>query len=219
MKGASTTVPAASIDDALVAFTEGKAGRLAGVSIRRLRYWAETGLVAPSVSEKLGPRSSVRLYGFHDLLELLIVAELRASFSLQYIRLVVERVRTERPLTEVRFAISEGEMFFQRPDGTWEGARRPGQYVLSHVLELEPLRRLIRSSVSERSGEMHGQAERRRMVHGSKPIFVGTRTPVATIFPYLARRYTTAQILEAFPHLSRADVRLARAEFRERGAA
>lgn len=211
-----TTTP---VDDTLVAFTEAKAARLAHVSVRRLRYWAETGIVRPSVSESLGPRTTVRLYDFHDLLELLVVAELRATISLQYIRGIVERVRSERPLSEVRFAISEGEVFFQRPDGAWEGGRRPGQYVLSYVLDLEPLRVHIRTSIGERPAESLGQSERRRKVLGSKPVFAGTRTPLETLYPYLRRGYTTKQILEAFPNLTRADVTLGRAAFREQGVA
>jgi DNA-binding transcriptional MerR regulator len=65
-----------------------RARRLAGLSMRRLRYWEETSLVAPSMRRQLGPKSTVRLYSFQDLLLLLVVAELRTErdMSLQHIR-------------------------------------------------------------------------------------------------------------------------------------
>ena len=40
----------------LLAFPDTRAARLAGVSLRRLRYWEESGLVVPSVKRTLSPR-------------------------------------------------------------------------------------------------------------------------------------------------------------------
>ena len=212
-----------AVDDSLVAFTEAAAMRLAHVSRRQLRYWAETGLVRPSISAKIGPRTNPRLYAFDDLLALLVAAQLRERFSLQHIRRVVtylSRQGYERPLSELRFAVQGDQIYFQHADGTWEGERHPGQIVLSHVVALEPLRQQIRdSAVAPRARELRGAIEQRRKVLGSKPVFAGTRTPVEALFPYLQRRYNTERILEAFPHLSREDVSSARRELRERGVA
>lgn len=214
----------AHIDDSLVALTEAAAGRLAGVSTRRLRYWADTGLVRPGIQERLAPRTTVRLYGFQDLLELLVVAALLDQrFSLQQIRRVVAHLRRrgyEHPLAELRFATAGDEVYFQHPDGSWEGARKHDQHVLWQVLDLAVLRSRIREAASaKRPAATRGTVERRRKVLGSKPVFAGTRTPVSALFPYLERGYTTAKILEAFPHLSRKDVTAARTQLRESGAA
>lgn len=215
--------PSRKIDDSLFAFTETAATRLARVSKRQLRYWAETNLVRPSIASRIGPRTNPRLYSFDDLLALLVVAQLREQFSLQHIRRVVKYLRVhgyERPLAELRFAIEADQIYFQHPDGSWESDRRPGQVVLSHVIALEPLRQRIRdTATAPRERALRGSTEQRRNVLGSKPVFAGTRTPVEALFPYLQRRYSTDRILEAFPHLSREDVALARREFRERGAA
>ena len=211
------------INDDLVAAPEAAAMRLAGVSRRQLRYWAETGLVRPSVQRTLGPRSDARVYAFNDLLALLVAAQLRRDFSLQHIRKVVAYLQDQgysEPLTELRFAVDGRQVYFQHADGSWEGERHRGQVVLSHVISLEPLRQRIRESASARRGrELRGTTERKRSVLGSKPVFAGTRTPVAALYPYLERGYSRAKILEAFPHLSRADVDLAREQFRESGAA
>ena len=127
---------------------------------------------------------------------------------------------TSAPLAELRFAIEGDQIFFQHSDGSWEGDRRPGQVVLSHVIELDPLRQRIRdTAAAPRERALRGSTEQRRKVLGSKPVFSGTRTPVEALFPYLKRRYTTDKILEAFPHLSREDVSAARRQFRELGAA
>jgi hypothetical protein len=56
----------------LLAFTDVQARRLAGVSMRRLRYWEQAGLVVPSIKKKLSPHNTVRLYSFQDLLALLV---------------------------------------------------------------------------------------------------------------------------------------------------
>lgn len=212
-----------NVDDSLIAFTEAGAGRLAHVSQRQLRYWADTDLVRPSMLATIGARTKPRLYAFDDLLALLVAAQLRERFSLQHVRRVVAylgRKGYKRPLSELRFAIEGDQIFFQHPDGSWEGDRRPGQVVLSHVIELEPLRQRIRdTAAAPRARALRGSTEQRRKVLGSKPVFSGTRTPVEALFPYLKRRYTTDKILQAFPHLSREDVTLARRQFRELGAA
>lgn len=211
------------VDDSLIVFTETAAGRLAHVSARQLRYWADTGLVRPSIVATLGARTKPRLYAFDDLLALLVAGQLRERFSLQHVRRVVSYLGQQgymRPLAELRFAIEGDQIFFQHSDGSWEGDRRPGQVVLSHVIELDLLRQRIRdTAAAPRERALRGSIEQRRKVLGSKPVFSGTRTPVEALFPYLKRRYTTDKILEAFPHLSREDVSVARRQLRELGAA
>src|SRR5664280_2663581 len=81
------------------------AARLAGVSERRLKHWQEIGLAGPTVSEKLSERNTVRLYGFQDLLSLLVVRELLAQrLTPAHIRLVVQRLKSsgyKSPLAEL----------------------------------------------------------------------------------------------------------------------
>jgi len=59
-----------SATEELLAFPDSRARQLAGVSMRRLRYWEETGLVVPSIKRELSPKHTVRLYSFTDLLSL-----------------------------------------------------------------------------------------------------------------------------------------------------
>jgi DNA-binding transcriptional MerR regulator len=109
--------------------------KLAGVSVRRLRYWEERELVVPSIKRSLSPRNTVRLYSYQDLLALLVVAALRTEreMSLQHIRRVVAHLESRgyaAPLREVKFATLGQEIYFQHPDGSWEGDLEPDQVVL-----------------------------------------------------------------------------------------
>ena len=194
----------------LLAFPDTRARKLARVSMRRLRYWEETGLVVPSVRRQLSPKNTVRLYSFQDLLALLVVAELRTErdMSLQHIRRVVEHLRSrgyEAPLRELTFATLGQEIYFQHSDGSWEGDLRPDQIVLERILRLDPLRARI-TRAAQRQASDAGRVVKQRGVHASAPVFAGTRIRVSTVQDYLRHGYDTEAILEAFADLKAADV-------------
>jgi DNA-binding transcriptional MerR regulator len=198
----------------VLAFPDTQARRLAGVSMRRLRYWEEVGLVVPSIKRRLSEHNTVRLYSYQDLLALLVVSALRTerNMSLQKIRRVVTHLRSrgyQAPLRELKFATVGREIYFQHPDGKWEGDLRPDQIVIFEVILLDPLRLRI-DKAAARPAEEAGRVEKRRGVHASAPVFAGTRIRVATVQRYLQQGYETEAILEAFPDLSMADVEEAR---------
>jgi DNA-binding transcriptional MerR regulator len=204
---------AATTED-LLAFPDNRARSIAGVSKGRQRYWEQIGLVVPSIRRQLGARSNIRLYNYQDLLALLVVSALRTErgMSLQHIRRVVEHLRArgyESPLRQLKFATIGQEIYFQHPDGEWEGDLRPDQIVIEETLHLDPLRLRISNAV-KRSEQVAGHVEKRRGVHASAPVFAGTRIRVSTVQDYLLHGYKTAAILEAFPDLEAADVDTAR---------
>jgi len=47
---------------------------------------------------------------------------------------------------------------------------------------------------------------KKRGVHGSAPVFAGTRIRLSTVQDYLRHGYDTGAVLKAFPDLSAADV-------------
>ena len=196
----------------VVVLPDDRAARLAGVSIRQVRYWEKARLVHPSISRQLSPRNTVRLFGFTDLLQLLVVAELRDRLPLQHIRRVVGHLRGrgyEEPLRQLVFATVGKELYFQHPDGTWEGGLAPDQVVFHEVIELEPLRRRI-DGVRQRPADTVGEVERARGRLGSKEVFAGTRIPVATVQAYLSRGFSDTDVLREYPDLTSADVETAR---------
>src|ERR1022692_398342 len=174
--------------EGLLAFPANRAVKIARISLRRLRYWEENGLVTRSIKRQLSPHNPVRLYSFQDLLSLLVVSELRTerNMSLQHIRRVVKHLRSrgyESPLRELKFATVGSDIYFQHPDGAWEGDIRPDQIILEKTIHLDPLRARI-DAATRRPAKDAGRVVRRRGVHGSKPIFAGTRIPVATVQNY-----------------------------------
>jgi DNA-binding transcriptional MerR regulator len=200
----------ASAAEELLAFPDVRAAGLAGVSVRRLRYWDESGLVVPSIRRQLGPRETIRLYTYHDLLALLVVATLRTEreMSLQHIRRVTGHLRSrgyETPLHELKFATLGREIYFQHPDGSWEGDLKPDQIVLVKTIRLEPLRLRI-DTAARRPATDIGRIIKRRGVHASAPVFAGTRIRVSTVQDYLRNGYGTQAILQAFPDLQAADI-------------
>jgi uncharacterized protein (DUF433 family)/DNA-binding transcriptional MerR regulator len=191
------------------------AAQVAGLSRRQVDYWHSTGLVTAGISRRVHDRHEVRLYRFEDLVQLRAVAALRqGGVSLQHIRAVVAylRVHYAAPLRELRFALIGEEVYFQHPDGTWEGDQAPGQTVLEHVLPLGGIRDelITRLTGGSRSPDQVGSVSRRRGVRGSRPTFAGTRIPVSSVQAFVDRGYPDERILAAYPQLSPADIGLVR---------
>lgn len=205
-------------DGAVVDATEFVASRdraagIAGLSTRQVDYWSSTGVVRPTVDTRLTPSRPIRLYAFTELMSLMVAAELRnRKVSLQHIRVIVNHLRQvgyESPLTELRFATVKGQVYFQHSDGEWEGGIRPNQVVIHEVLALEPLRARVSQARQRNPGDV-GRIERRRGTMGYKPVFAGTRVPVATVQRYIAAGKATEEIIESFPALEPGDVDAAR---------
>jgi len=104
--------------------------RLFGLSESRLRYWAQTGFIGPSVR-----RGARRYYSFSDLIGIKVARELLASgLSLQAVRKNLQSLRTilpdvDHPLSRLR-VLSDGEhMWVQAEHATFDAAS--GQLMLS----------------------------------------------------------------------------------------
>jgi DNA-binding transcriptional MerR regulator len=204
---------AQAMEDTL-AFPDKRAAQLAGITMRQLRHWEQTGLVVPSVRQEISPRNTVRLYSFQDLVDLLVVAELRhrPGISLQHIRRLVTHLRTrdfDAPLRELKFATRGTEIYISYPDGSWSGDLKPDQLIYRQVIALDEVVAKIERA-KERDPRAAGHVTSRRGVHRSQPVFAGTRVPVATVRRYLDAGYDTAAILREYPTLTEADVEAAR---------
>ena len=204
---------AQAMEDTL-AVSDKRAAKLAGVSMRQLRYWEQIGLVVPSVKEQISPRNTVRLYSFQDLLELVVAAELRhrPGISLQHIRRLVAYLRNrefDAPLRELKFATRGQEIYVQYPDGSWSGDPSPDQLIYRQAIALDEVGAKI-DTVNDRDPEAAGKVISRRSVHRSKLIFAGTRIPVATVQRYLQAGYDTKAIIREYPSLTVADIETAR---------
>jgi DNA-binding transcriptional MerR regulator len=78
-------------------FSTATVAELTGASIRKVDYWARTGLLTPSGREAAG-KGSQRKYTFQDLVALLAICKLReCSCPLQKIRAAVRHLRSHYP--------------------------------------------------------------------------------------------------------------------------
>lgn len=196
-------------DDLFVATRE-QAARIAGISTRQVDYWTSHDLIQPSVDTRLTPGRIIRFFDFSQLMALCVAAELRArGVSLQHIRQITDRVKRhdgyDQPLTQLVWATEGGRLYFQHPDGGWEGAARPHQGIIREVLDLEELRIRIRESAVRDRADV-GRTERRRGTLGSKEVVAGTRVPVATVRRYIDAGRSPEEVVVAFPALEVADV-------------
>ena len=199
--------------DELIVLPPDRATALAGISRRQLMYWDLVGLVGPGIGRRLSVRGNVQLYTFTDLMCLCVLAQIRRHFSLQRMRKVVAHLRArgyQEPLAELRFALrGRQEIYFQHPDGTWEGDLQPDQVVIHEVIQLDLIRARIRQA-TQRTVMDYGKIERSRGRRASKDVFAGTRLPVETVVSWLENGFSTEQVIEAYPDLKPADVQLAR---------
>jgi DNA-binding transcriptional MerR regulator len=196
------------------AVSDKRAAQLAGITMKQLRHWEKTNLVVPSIRREISPRNTVRLYSFQDLVELLVVAELRhrPEISLQHIRRLVSHLSTldfAAPLRELKFATRGKEIYINFPDGSWSGDPVPDQVIFRQAIALDDVVAKI-NRARERDPSAYGQVTTRRGVHRSKPVFAGTRVPVATVQRYLDAGYDTAAIIREYPSLTPDDVEAAR---------
>lgn len=191
---------------------------IARISPQRLRYWEDTGLVAPAAVKKISPRNTVRLYSLDGLVQVVVAAKVVESpgVSLQHLRQIIAKLETidgyRAPLAEVTFAIDGSKVYMQHADGTWEDSRaHKGQLVEARlVVNMELVRRTVEEGLRKRRRDQVGRVEKRRGVHGSKPVFAGTRVPVAAVRSFLKAGAEDDEILEAYPNLTRDDIEAVR---------
>lgn len=192
---------------ALLAFTTKEAQRLTGLSARRLQYWDETAFITPSVAARQG-RGWPRLYGFRDLVQLRIAAQLRDRLSLQALRRLKAALDVDAPFATVRFAISPGgETVYVGPTGAPEAAHAPGQIVVTFDLPLDEIRADLQERIHELRTRQHaGDVSRSRGLMGGKPVMRGTRITPQSIVQMLAEGWSRKRILDEFQDLGSDDI-------------
>jgi uncharacterized protein (DUF433 family)/DNA-binding transcriptional MerR regulator len=200
--------------EGVLAIPDKRAAALARISMRQLRYWEQIGLIVPSIKRQLSARNVVRLYGFQEMLELLVAAELRhrPGISLQHIQRLVAYLRGvgfRAPLRELRFATHGEDIYVQDPGGNWSGDPRLDQLVFRRAIALDLLTARL-ESLNRRDPATAGKVVRRTGVHRRSPIFAGTRILVATVQNYLSQGFEAEAIMEEYPSLTHADIDAAR---------
>jgi uncharacterized protein (DUF433 family)/DNA-binding transcriptional MerR regulator len=198
------------------AFSQDLVTRITGLTRRQLEYWDETDVIRPSIASS-DVRGAPRLYSFRDLLKLRVAAKMRRKLLPSQMRDLMrglERRGFEDPFVTVTFVETQdgGQIAFIDPEsGTPLSAhgREIGTVVETFGLNLRDLRSGLERKIDEVTARSHGSVAPVRNVQGSRPVIVGTRVPAAKIAALADAGWTTRRILDAYPHLNRADVKAA----------
>jgi DNA-binding transcriptional MerR regulator len=156
-------------------FSADIARRVVGITYRQLDYWDKTGLLRPSVKQA-GGKGSRRVYAFEDLVELRVIAKLRAlGVSLPAVRKAARYVRQHfsnlvRPLARLALVV-DGKSILIRTTDTRHliDATAEGQVVISFAVA--PIADALRERVTEL------QAPRKLPVRVSGRSFIAILTP------------------------------------------
>ncbi len=117
------------------AFTASDVSKITGISVRRLAYWDDIGLVRPSLKAASG-KGSRRLYSLHDLVELTIVAELLdGKLPLQRIRKSFSCIRSlSIPFSELVIVSNSETVYACKSNDFVVDTLRHGRTVLKLVV-------------------------------------------------------------------------------------
>lgn len=215
----------ASTQTVIAAFSEEHAERLTGITKSQLRYWDRTGFYKPSYGEDNRRFAFSRVYSFQDIVALRVLNVLRNQYSvpLQHLRSVSDKLShlAADRWTGTRLWVLNKRVIWQEPRTEKPQEIVSEQYVVP-TLALENVvadtERDV-SSLNVRDESKHGVIEQSRYVSHNAPVIAGTRILVDAIKRFAEAGYTTKQILEEYPDLTKEDIEAALAYKKPNAAA
>ena len=142
-------------------YTTAQVYRITGVSVRKMIFWDNEGLVKPNSLLDRG-KGKRRLYNLQDILCLKVVNALRErGVSLKKIKESVKRMEDtglDHPLARLRVACLAQTLIFKRPGGQYIEPIS-GQLVIKEALQLirqqkEPRRRMATTRKEAKSASL-----------------------------------------------------------------
>ena len=200
------------------AFSLEQAAGLAKVSERQASYWAHNDLLQPSILYDRTRRPTRYLYSFQDVVGLRVIGMLRNRFglSLQMLRKAGHQLHkfADRQWSELTFWVRGKELFFFDPERD-ALISADGRRQATAKIEIEHVANEVEREAKElvqRQPEDIGQTERRRNVLGNQLVVSRTRVPVSSIVSMAEAGASADEIVDAYPTLTREDVRVFSAE-------
>jgi DNA-binding transcriptional MerR regulator len=194
------------------AFSQERASRITGLTVRQLEYWDQTDVLKPSIASH-DTRFLPRLYSYLDLVRLRVAKELRSRKMLpsQIRRMMrdLERIGFVEPLLTLRYVAVKGgkEVFWIDPRTNQPmSARAIEQQVQVFDLDLEDIRTGIQGKIAELLQREPGKIVRVRGLRGKVPVLDGTRIPTARIYALAESGWSPERIQLALPHITDVDV-------------
>jgi uncharacterized protein (DUF433 family) len=183
--------------------------KLAGISLRQLRYWVAKGLLQPTAYD--APRYKRDLFAFTDLVQAKLIGRLRKErVSLQKVAKAIRWLRQEMQSDDAwhtkTFATDGVDVFILLDPGeTYSAAQHPGQRVFQAFLgEI--------ADELERAGELLGLGKAiqvNRDIQGGTPVIRNTRIPTRLVSQLLADGFSPARIQRMYPGVTGAAIRAA----------
>ncbi|WP_209425305.1 DUF433 domain-containing protein [Pararhodobacter sp. SW119] len=210
-------------DEIIGAFGEADAARLTGLTMGQLRAWHRSGLLRASYAAESRSLPYSRVYSFRDIVSLRVLASLRLEHgvSVQHLRKVSERLAHlgEKRWTATTLYVLGKRVVFDDPKTLARQEVVSGQRVFDIPLKvaIRSTRDAIRD-LNARQPQTIGHVVSERFVMNNRPVFEGTRIPVAAVAAYLDRDIPVASILREFPELREGDVEEVRNRMRATAA-
>lgn len=194
------------------AFSESQISRLTGLTIAQLRRWNKTGFIRPAFQSGEGGRSPFTyIYSFKDLLKLRVLNQLRNvhGVSLSELRKVENELADlgDDRWTSARLWVLNRKVVFTEPESSKQREITSKQFVAEIPLEVvtTDARKDI-AHLNLRDADVVGKIEKKRHLHSSEPVFMGTRITVSAIKDYIDANYSDEQIISEFPELTPQDI-------------
>ena len=206
--------PVLDITTAVAAFSEDQVERITGLSKGRLRYWAKTNFFKPSFVEENPRMPYSRFYSFKDIVALRTLEMLRVknNVPLQHLRKVAQELShlNGKLWTATRLYSFNRRVILVNPETDMPQEVLSGQYVL--IIALEEVVNDTKNDLvklRQRSSDSIGKIQKRRSVVRNSWAVAGTRIAVESIKRLAEDGYTSEQIIEEYPDLTRDDVEAA----------
>lgn len=195
------------------------AAKLAGVSLRQLRYWVQKALIVPGSYD--APSRGRDLFAYTDIVQARVIGHLREQLPLQRITKAITWLRGEMQSEgdwHTKTMVTDGKDVFvllgPHEAETYSAVMQPGQGVIKIFL----------GDVAEeltRAGEMLGlgdQLEANPAVLGGTPVIRNTRVPTSLIHRLIFEGMSRREIKEMYPGIDEGAIAAAE-EFEQQLAA
>lgn len=207
----------------VAAFSADQVVKLTGLTMRQLAYWDDTGFFKPQYASENRRSPYSRIYSFSDIVGLRTISLLKNGYnvSMNHLKETAEKLSryTKRPWSDVKLAVWNREVTWIDPDTGKPASVISGQFILFELIDVIDDMKQKTESLRTRSNDEIGKIVRKRNIAHNRPVFAGTRIPVAAVLNFAEAGYNIDDILKEYPTLTKEDIEVAMQEKASRTAA